>query len=209
MIGSTVSAEGPTSFAGVEPKGGAETGTFFEATPAEVARAAVLAGEAYEGGLRSCSAEVVAGLLDEIAANIEAIAPALTDVAVRETGLPEQRIMGERDRTVGQVRCYRSLVLHFVRSPATSVEDILVVQGANQSTHADLLSRSTHQHPLTHQTSPPTSPFLNPTSQLRQFARLVEEGSWVEARVNCGSGKPDIRRMLMPIGPVAVFGASK
>ena len=125
MIGSTVSAEGPTSFAGVEPKGGAETGTFFEATPAEVARAAVLAGEAYEGGLRSCSAEVVAGLLDEIAANIEAIAPALTDVAVRETGLPEQRIMGERDRTVGQVRCCRSLVFHFVRSHASSVKDIL------------------------------------------------------------------------------------
>ena len=44
--------------------------------------------------------------------------------------------------------------------------------------------------------------------QLRQFARLVEEGSWVEARLNVGHGKPDIRRMLMPIGPVAVFGAS-
>jgi len=50
--------------------------------------------------------------------------------------------------------------------------------------------------------------------QLRLFANLVREGSWVDARIDRAVPdrkplpKPDIRRMLIPIGPVAVFGAS-
>jgi alpha-ketoglutaric semialdehyde dehydrogenase len=45
------------------------------------------------------------------------------------------------------------------------------------------------------------------------FASLVREGSWVDARIDRAlpgrtPPKPDIRRMLVPIGPVAVFGAS-
>jgi 2,5-dioxopentanoate dehydrogenase len=51
-------------------------------------------------------------------------------------------------------------------------------------------------------------------NQARLFADLVEEGSWVEARVDRAQPdrkplpKPDVRRMLVPLGPVAVFGAS-
>jgi NADP-dependent aldehyde dehydrogenase len=50
--------------------------------------------------------------------------------------------------------------------------------------------------------------------QLRMFAALIREGSWVDARIDRAQPdraplpKPDIRRMLVPIGPVAVFGAS-
>lgn len=50
--------------------------------------------------------------------------------------------------------------------------------------------------------------------QARLFAGVVEEGSWVEARIDHGdpdrtpTPKPDLRRMLIPVGPVAVFGAS-
>ena len=50
--------------------------------------------------------------------------------------------------------------------------------------------------------------------QLRLFAELVREGSWVDARIDRAIPdrqplpKPDIRRMLIPLGPVAVFGAS-
>lgn len=52
------------------------------------------------------------------------------------------------------------------------------------------------------------------TGQLRLFAALVEEGSWVEARIEKAQPerqplpKPDIRSMLRPLGPVAVFCAS-
>jgi NADP-dependent aldehyde dehydrogenase len=51
-------------------------------------------------------------------------------------------------------------------------------------------------------------------NQLRMFASLVREGSWVDARIDRALPqrtplpKPDIRRMLVPLGPVAVFGAS-
>ena len=50
--------------------------------------------------------------------------------------------------------------------------------------------------------------------QLRLFAAVVREGSWVDARIERAIPdrspvpKPDVRRMNMPLGPVAVFGAS-
>jgi len=52
------------------------------------------------------------------------------------------------------------------------------------------------------------------TNQLRLFAGVVEEGSWVNARIDPAEPerkplpRPDIRSMLKPLGPVAVFGAS-
>ena len=50
--------------------------------------------------------------------------------------------------------------------------------------------------------------------QLTMFADVVEEGSWVGARIDHAIPdrkpipKPDLRRMLVPLGPVVVFGAS-
>jgi len=50
--------------------------------------------------------------------------------------------------------------------------------------------------------------------QLRLFADLLKEGSWLDARIETADPervplpKPDIRFMQMPIGPVVVFGAS-
>jgi len=46
------------------------------------------------------------------------------------------------------------------------------------------------------------------TGQLKAFAVMLREGSWVEAIINKTEGKPDIRRMQIPLGPVVVFGAS-
>lgn len=52
------------------------------------------------------------------------------------------------------------------------------------------------------------------SGQLRMFAALVEEGSWVQARIDPALPdrqplpRPDLRSMLRPLGPVAVFGAS-
>ncbi len=51
-------------------------------------------------------------------------------------------------------------------------------------------------------------------NQIKMFAALVLEGSWVEASIDRavpdrpGTPKPDIRKMLRPLGPVVVFGAS-
>ena len=51
-------------------------------------------------------------------------------------------------------------------------------------------------------------------AQLRLFAEVAEEGSWVSARIDRADPdrkplpRPDIRSMLRPLGPVVVFGAS-
>jgi NADP-dependent aldehyde dehydrogenase len=50
-------------------------------------------------------------------------------------------------------------------------------------------------------------------AQLRAFAALVEDGSYVSAIIDTADPqatppRPDLRRMMVPVGPVAVFGAS-
>jgi alpha-ketoglutaric semialdehyde dehydrogenase len=50
--------------------------------------------------------------------------------------------------------------------------------------------------------------------QLRFFADILDEGSWVDARIDFADParqpvpKPDVRSMLRPLGPIVVFGAS-
>src|SRR5688572_31223811 len=49
--------------------------------------------------------------------------------------------------------------------------------------------------------------------QLNSYAEACEKGDWVEARIdtanpNRNPSRPDIRKMLVPLGPVVVFGAS-
>ena len=86
--------------------------------------------------------------LNTIADEIENIGELLIDRCCAESGLPKARILGERGRTVGQ---------------------------------------------------------------LRMFANLIEEGSWLEASVEFAEidrepiPKPDIRKMLVPMGPVVIL----
>ncbi|SOD12194.1 aldehyde dehydrogenase (NADP(+)) [Pedobacter xixiisoli] len=49
--------------------------------------------------------------------------------------------------------------------------------------------------------------------QLNSYANAAERGDWLEVRIDIGSAsatppKPDLRKMLVPLGPVVVFGAS-
>ena len=51
-------------------------------------------------------------------------------------------------------------------------------------------------------------------NQLKLFAQLLREGSWVDARIDRAQPdreplpKPDVRQMHIALGPVAIFGAS-
>ncbi len=51
-------------------------------------------------------------------------------------------------------------------------------------------------------------------NQLRMFADVVSEGAYLDARIDTArpgrapAPRPDLRRMLVPLGPVVVFGAS-
>lgn len=50
--------------------------------------------------------------------------------------------------------------------------------------------------------------------QLKLFAQLLRDGSWVDARIDTADPtrtplpKPDVRSMFRPLGPVGIFGAS-
>ena len=55
---------------------------------------------------------------------------------------------------------------------------------------------------------------IRTVNQLKLFAELLREGSWVDARIDTALPertpvpKPDLRFIQIPLGPVAVFGAS-
>jgi 2,5-dioxopentanoate dehydrogenase len=123
---------------------------FYQADQSQVDTALDLA-HAASTTLRNTPAVRRAEFLEAIAANILALGDALLDRANLETGLPKDRLTGERGRTIGQ---------------------------------------------------------------LKMFADLLREGSWVDARIDTAQPdrkpipKVDLRRMLVPIGPVVVFGSS-
>lgn len=151
FIGSELSAAGSNLIYGYDPRQGKKLNdAFHEATPDEIDKAAVLASKAFMT-FREADAETVAALLDGIASEIEALGDALLDQVSMESGLPKDRLTGERARTM---------------------------------------------------------------NQMRLFASLVREGSFVDARIDTALPdrkplpRPDLRRMLFPLGPVAVFGAS-
>ena len=90
----------------------------------------------------------------------------------------------------------------FLRSIATNIEG--VIDAVVERAHLETALPKGRLQAETNRTC----------AQLRLFAQVVEEGSWVMARIDRAdpnrkpSPKPDIRSMLRPLGPVAVFGAS-
>ncbi|MEQ8473970.1 MAG: aldehyde dehydrogenase (NADP(+)) [Marinoscillum sp.] len=55
---------------------------------------------------------------------------------------------------------------------------------------------------------------MRTVNQLKLFAGVVREGSWVDARIDTALPdrqplpKPDVRQLQVPLGPVGIFGAS-
>ncbi|WP_343486527.1 aldehyde dehydrogenase (NADP(+)) [Allomuricauda sp. d1] len=150
-IGNHLSAEGKETFKTFNPQLNIETEhTFFEASEDEIRLAVNLAWEAFQK-FKEVSGAKKANFLREIAHQIENLGDELVKTYCQESGLPEGRAKGERNRT-----CF----------------------------------------------------------QLRTFSDLVEEGSWVNATIDTAipdrkpQPKSDLRKMSIPLGPVAVFGAS-
>jgi len=90
----------------------------------------------------------------------------------------------------------------FLRAIATAIENLgdELLQTASAESHLPL-ARLTGERGRT-------------VGQLRQFADLVADGYWAEATIDTALPdrqplpRPDLRRLLLPIGPVVVFGAS-
>lgn len=151
IIGNQTSAKGASSFSATNPTSNTVLDAeFMEATQEEVEKAFSLADEAYET-FQEVSRSRRADFLDKIADEILSLGDDLVKRAMEETGLPEARIIGERGRTMGQ---------------------------------------------------------------LKLFAEVVRAGSYLEISIDTAQPertpipKPDIRMINIPLGPVAVFGAS-
>ena len=98
-------------FRGVDPAAGTELPTAFcEAGGAEVNRALELADEAFEI-LQTVPVKKIAGLLERIAAGLEADSAAIIERAQLETALPVERLRSELARTAGQARAFAKLAL--------------------------------------------------------------------------------------------------
>lgn len=78
-------------------------------TPELVTRAARAAGAAFPE-FAATPRRTRARLLEAIADAIEARADAITAICMRETGLPEPRVVGERGRTTGQLRLFAQVL---------------------------------------------------------------------------------------------------
>jgi NAD-dependent aldehyde dehydrogenases len=144
-------AKGKVEFRTINPKLNMENPTVFvEATKEEVGEAVTKAWEAFKV-FRKMSGAKRADFLNAIADEILALDKELVEMYMLESGLPEGRAVGERGRTV---------------------------------------------------------------FQLRSFAELVTTEDWRENTFDAAQPdrkplpKDDIRKTMIPLGPVAVFGAS-
>jgi NADP-dependent aldehyde dehydrogenase len=150
-IGYNLSATGKKVFRTFNPLLNRENEIdFHEADQSEINQACEAAWSSFEH-FRKISGLRKSEFLNAIADEIEALGDDLVQTYCSETGLPEGRAMGERGRTV---------------------------------------------------------------FQLRSFADLVRKGDWVSADIDTAQSerapipKSDIRKMMVPLGPVVVFGAS-
>lgn len=150
-IGFEHSNEGTKTFKTFNPNLNKENPPhFFEATSTETNRAVELAHQAFQI-YRAIESSKKSNFLRTIADEILALGDELIHLVTQEAGLPYERVIGERTRTLWQ---------------------------------------------------------------LQMFADLLEEGSWVDASIDTAVPerlplpKPDLRKMMIPLGPVVVFGAS-
>jgi 2,5-dioxopentanoate dehydrogenase len=110
LIGNTESAEGKISlqvFSTIQQMNLPEK--FAAATDAEVEQAVAKAINAFEI-YKNISPENKALFLENIAVEIENIGDELVERAKLETGLTEQRLIGERGRTTGQLKLFAALL---------------------------------------------------------------------------------------------------
>lgn len=94
-----------------------------------------------------------------------------------------------------------SVRANFMRNIATALEEIkdMLIETAQRETNLP--------------TSRLTNELTRTRFQLTSYAAFCEQGQWLDARIDTGNPdrnppKPDLRKMLVPLGPVVVFGAS-
>ncbi|MGH9339468.1 MAG: aldehyde dehydrogenase (NADP(+)) [Acidobacteriota bacterium] len=121
------------------------------------------------------------------------------------------------DATSGQIRqaleqAEQAFQVYRNSSPGQRSEFLHRMADEIEALGAELIERASSETALP--AARLTSERARTANQLRMFAQVIEEGSWVEARIDTAIPdrtpipKPDVRRMLIPLGPIVVFGAS-
>ena len=136
------------------------------------------------------------------------------------TATTANTIAGTTNNGAGTTTAELDRVAHAARTAfATTVASTAAERAAWLTAVADALDAASDELiPLADEESHLGTPRLTgelarTTSQLRLFASAVLEGSYLEATVDHPDAttippRPDLRRMLRPLGPVAVFSAS-
>jgi 2,5-dioxopentanoate dehydrogenase len=103
-------ARSDSTFSSIEAATGAALPyTFFQATGDEVQRAVAAATAAWVS-FRQTGIEERAALLETIAEELDSLDDEFVRVVIQESGLPEPRIRGERQRTVNQMRLFAQVL---------------------------------------------------------------------------------------------------
>jgi NADP-dependent aldehyde dehydrogenase len=110
IIANQLSNKGTSTFFAFNPVNGKQLDTeFVVATTEEINLAFEKADEAFET-MGDVTRSRRADFLDKIGDEIIALGDVLVQRAMKETGLPEARIVGERGRTVGQLKLFAQVV---------------------------------------------------------------------------------------------------
>lgn len=110
-IGNTLKASGNSGYKTINPKLNIENPTrFFDATEEEINEAVVLAWSAFKAYKKMPGAKR-AEFLNTIADEILALDQELIQMYTLETGLAEGRAIGERGRTIFQLKTFANLIL--------------------------------------------------------------------------------------------------
>lgn len=106
LIGFNYAADSTTTFQGINPANNELLDTlFYEATPTEINRAIEKAETAFEV-YRQKSGKEKAVFLQAIADELLQLGEALIERCQLETALPSARLLGERSRTLGQLKLF-------------------------------------------------------------------------------------------------------
>jgi NADP-dependent aldehyde dehydrogenase len=110
IIGFSFSAEGSEKFTSQNPSSGTNNPfSFYKATTEETDRAAEKAAVAFQQYYRKTGKEK-ARFLEAIAAEIMEAGGTLVETCHQETALPHERLLGERGRTVNQLKMFAELL---------------------------------------------------------------------------------------------------
>jgi len=109
IAGIRVASEGKQFFSYDATTGEPLPYIFQSATPTEVENAAAAAATAAPE-YRQRPLNIRADFLDTVATEIDALGDDFIQLVMRETGLPKERINGERTRTTGQLRLFATVI---------------------------------------------------------------------------------------------------